>query len=79
MSLDDVTTQAKFAKQESYPFRLLSDTDASVTRKFDVMHESGRFSDRVTILVNPEGKIHRIERPTDLARHGKDLIAWAKE
>ena len=78
VSLDDVATLKKFAEQEKLDLPLLSDTDASVAAKYDAMHESGRFTGRVTYLIDPEGILRHIDTQVDVKVHGQALIDRVK-
>lgn len=75
ISLDDVQTQARFAKTEHLGFRLLSDADGSVATKYGVLREDGRYAARVTFVVDPHGVVRKVDRAVDVSTHGSDLAA----
>ena len=61
ISRDDSATLARFAKAEGANFKLISDADGSIARSFNVLGMLG-MADRVTFIVDPEGKIASIIR-----------------
>ncbi len=61
ISRDDVATLARFAKAEGANFRLISDVNGSIAKSFNVLGMLG-MADRVTFIVNPEGRIASIIR-----------------
>lgn len=61
ISRDDVATLARFAKAEGANFRLISDVNGSIAKSFNVLGMLG-MADRVTFIVDPEGRIASIIR-----------------
>jgi peroxiredoxin len=74
ISLDDVATQARFAKAQGLPFRLLSDADGSAAARYRVLAPGGRYAQRVTFVVDPKGAIRHVDRSVDVSSHGSDLL-----
>ena len=70
-SLDDVTSLAKFAKDQELAFPLLSDPDGSAADKYGVRR--GRFTRRVTFVIDPKGVLRLIDESVDVSTHGSDL------
>jgi peroxiredoxin Q/BCP len=74
ISLDDVAAQAAFAKAQKLNFPLLSDPDGSVAQKFGVLPAGGRWTQRVTFIIDDEGVLRHIDRKVDVQTHGDDLL-----
>jgi len=74
ISRDSVEDLAKFAKAEALPFRLLSDPDGSVTKKFEVDMEGRPMAKRVTIVIDPAGVIRARDEGVKVDAHGKDML-----
>jgi peroxiredoxin Q/BCP len=79
ISLDDVASQKHFAEGQHLGFHLLSDPDGSVAAKYGVLAEGGRYAQRVTFVIDPEGVVRLVDRAVDVSSHGSDLAAKIKE
>jgi len=55
-------------------FGLLSDPDGSASSKYGVLPEGGRWTKRVTIVIDPEGIVRHVSDKIDLANHGDELV-----
>jgi peroxiredoxin Q/BCP len=78
VSRDTVADLAKFAKDQSLEFRLLSDPDGSVTAKFEVDMEGRPMARRVTFVVDGKGVIRARDEGVKVDAHGRDLVALVK-
>jgi peroxiredoxin Q/BCP len=74
LSLDDVADMGKFHKAQNLNFKLLSDPDGSVATKFGALAKGGRFANRYTYVIDPEGVLRYIEKSVDVAKHGENLL-----
>ncbi len=74
ISLDDVASQAAFAKNEGLNFPLLSDPDGSAARKYGVLMPNGAYSKRVTFIIDSEGVLRHIDEEVDVRAHGDALL-----
>ena len=54
ISSDDISTHHKFREAHNLPFHLLSDTDKTVARQYDVLAPIVGFVQRVTYLINAD-------------------------
>jgi peroxiredoxin Q/BCP len=72
-SLDDVATQAEFARREELNFPLLSDPDGSVAAKYDALMPGKPYTQRFTFVLDPEGVLRHVDRQVQVERHGADL------
>jgi peroxiredoxin Q/BCP len=86
VSYDKPETNAEFVKQESFPFALLSDHDATLATQ--VGAASARLqpvSSRVSYLIGPEGNVIKAYEDVDPSTHAAEVardlrdIAAAKE
>ncbi|HZP64698.1 MAG TPA: peroxiredoxin [Rudaea sp.] len=59
VSLDDVDSHAKFAKEYHVPFPLLADADKTVATAYGVLttHAGMTYAKRETFLIDPTGKV----------------------
>lgn len=76
-SCDTLELNKKFSEKLDLTYPLLSDTDASVAKAYGIYN--GRFSKRVTFIIDKEGKIAHIDTKVSVRSHGKDLVAKLKE
>lgn len=77
LSLDSVTDVKKFHEEQKLNFPLLSDPDGSAATKYGVF--AGRFAQRVTFVIDPDGVLRHVEEKVDVSNHGKDLAAILAE
>ena len=78
LSLDDVSSLAKFAEAQKLGFQLLSDTDGSVARKYGVLSARG-WAERVTFVLAPDGSVAHVDEQVDVSAHGSDLVGRLRE
>ena len=62
ISVDSSATQKEFAKQNGVDFPLLSDFKREVSRAYGTLNEKGGYSNRVTFVIDKEGRITSIEK-----------------
>jgi len=78
VSLDDVATQAAFAKKESASFPLLSDPDGSASGRLGVMMADKPYTNRWTYVIDDKGILRILDRKVSPSTHGPDLVAAIK-
>lgn len=78
MSLDDVATQAAFHEEQELNFALLSDPDGSAAAKYGVLLLGGRWANRITVVIDPEGVVRHVAEKVDVTNHGADLTTLLK-
>ncbi len=61
ISVDSYPTQREFAKQNGVDYPLLSDFKREVSRLYGTLNEEHGFSNRVTFVIDKEGRIKDIE------------------
>ena len=69
-SFDTTEENKAFCDAEGFPFRLLSDTDRSVGRRYEVTRPDddahAGYAMRIAYLIDPEGTIRRSYDVTDV-------------
>ena len=76
LSFDSVAEQKKFAEDEGFPYRLLSDPDKAVGQAYDAVRVEGEkyfeagIPRRISYLIDPQGQIHKAY---DIEAEGLDL------
>lgn len=77
VSVDDVDTHADFCAKEGLSFKLLSDTDARVSKAYGSVMNLGvkKLSARNTFLIDPDGVIGRTWKKVDVSGHSAEVIA----
>jgi peroxiredoxin Q/BCP len=79
MSLDDVASQAKFAKAQSLNFPLLSDPDGSAAGRLGVLMKDKPYTNRYTIVLDDKGVVRLVDTEVKVGSHGKDLVEAIKK
>jgi thioredoxin-dependent peroxiredoxin len=78
-SFDSVEENRRFAAEQQFGFRLVSDPDRSVGRSYGVARPSGdqyaAFARRLSYLIGPDGLIARSYDVADVKRHADDVLA----
>lgn len=77
VSLDTVDSHKKFCAKDSLTFKLLSDTDRTVTSRYGSLTNFGiaRFAARNTFIIDPEGKIAKVYTSVDPTKHSGEVLA----
>ena len=78
MSFDAPEENLGFAQKNGFPFPLLSDVDRSVGARYETVRSPEEASPdnakRRTYLIDPEGRIARAYRVTDIPAHPPQLL-----
>ncbi len=80
VSLDGVESHDGFAKKYGLPFRLLSDPDGSISRKYGVYNEKVFMGkkifgiSRTTFLVDRDGRIKQVFKNIDVRDHSREIL-----
>lgn len=64
----------RFHKEQKLNFKLLSDPDGSVAKKYDALAKGGAYSNRYTYVIDPEGVLRYIEKSVNVRSHGMELL-----
>lgn len=73
VSMDDEASHQAFTEKYGLPFQLLADTDGAITKAYDV--EGGGYPQRVTYVIDAEGKISKVFEKVNTATHAQDILA----
>lgn len=78
-SADDVPLQQKFIDKEKLTFPLLADKDMKLIKELGVVSpKNAKVSQRVTFVVDKEGKIAKIYDMVDPAKHPKEVLEFVQ-
>src|SRR2546423_11497887 len=79
ISFDLPEENRRFAEQNGFPFRLLSDRDRSAGERYETKRgpeeSSPEYATRRTYLIDPEGRIAKAYRVTDIPAHPEQVLA----
>ena len=80
VSVDDVASHEKFAKEHSLPFDILADPTREVSGKYGVLFSAGtsQLASRQTFLIGPDGKIVKHWDKVDPKGHSEMVLAEIK-
>lgn len=73
VSRDDEASHKLFTEKYGLPFQLLADVDGAITKAYDV--EKGDYSQRVTYVIDSEGKIAQVYDQVNTTTHAQDILA----
>ena len=79
VSLDTVDSHVQFCTKENLTFKLLSDPDHVVSRKYGSLSHFGtmQVAARNTFLIDPKGTIKKVYLKVDPNPHSKEVLAAA--
>jgi len=80
VSVDDVASHEKFAKEHSLPFDILADPTREASGKYGVLFSAGtsQLASRQTFLIGPDGKIVKHWAKVDPKGHSDMVLAEIK-
>ena len=73
VSMDDEASHKMFKEKYGLPFQLLVDTDGAITKAYDV--DAGGYSQRVTYIIDAEGKISHVDEKVNTSTHAADILS----
>ncbi len=85
VSRDDMDSHTKFKDKECFEVELLSDTDETLCRMFDVIKEKNMYGkksigiERSTFVIDPDGKVAAEWRKVTAAGHAQEVLNKLKE
>jgi peroxiredoxin Q/BCP len=79
VSVDTIESHKKFAEKNGLNFTLVSDLDKQISKTYGVLSEDGSKADRVTFIIDKEGKIAKIFTKVDVTRHANEIIDALKQ
>jgi peroxiredoxin Q/BCP len=77
VSVDTQESHRKFADKYQLAFPLLADSEGLVTRRYGALMDWQvfRVARRITFLITPAGRIHRVYLKVDPNRHADEILA----
>jgi peroxiredoxin Q/BCP len=85
ISRDSITSHENFKARQEFPFELLSDTDETVCRLFDVIREKNMYGrkvmgiERSTFLIDDRGVLRREWRKVKVKGHVDEVLEAIKD
>lgn len=77
-SNDDVPLNQKFIDKEMLPYPLLSDKENKLIKELGILSPKGNAAQRVTFVVDKEGKIAKIFPQVNVKTHPKEVLDYVK-
>jgi peroxiredoxin Q/BCP len=77
VSVDSVDSHKKFCAKEGLNFKLLADTDGTVSSAYGSLTNLAvvKFAKRNTFLIDPSGKVAKAYTSVDPVRHSEEVLA----
>lgn len=79
VSVDTVESHKKFAEKNGLNFTLVSDQDKEISKTYGVLSDDGSKADRVTFIIDKEGKIAKVFTNVDVTRHANEIVDALKQ
>ncbi len=85
VSADDTESHRKFAQKYELPFPLLADTDHQVSEAYGAWRQKHLYGksfwgvDRITYVIDPEGKVYHVYSKVKPASHGDEVLALIQQ
>ncbi|MGA8855617.1 MAG: peroxiredoxin, partial [Candidatus Bathyarchaeia archaeon] len=79
VSVDTVESHKKFAEKNGLNFTLISDQDKQISKTYGVLSDDGSKADRVTFIIDKEGKIAKVFTNVDVTRHANEIVDALKQ
>ncbi|MBY0515243.1 MAG: peroxiredoxin [Gemmataceae bacterium] len=77
-SNDPVAKNQEFIDKEKLPYPLLSDSDSKLVKELGIMSPKGNAAQRVTFVVDKEGKIAKVFPQVNPEKHPKEVLEFVK-
>ena len=72
VSQDDQASHQKFKEKYGLPFKLLVDSDGTITKAYDV--DGGGYAKRVTYIIDADGTIAQVDSNVNTSTHATDIL-----
>jgi peroxiredoxin Q/BCP len=81
VSVDPVDSHKGFCEKEGLAFKLLADTDGSVSTSYGSIRDynGNKLSARNTFIINPDGKIAKVFPSVKVDKHSEEVLASLAE
>ena len=73
VSQDDRASHQKFKEKYDLPFKLLVDSDGTLTKAYDV--DGGGYAKRVTYIIDSNGEISKVDSNVNTSSHATDVLS----
>lgn len=73
VSMDDRESHQKFKEKYDLPFKLLVDSDGTITKAYDV--DGGGYAKRVTYIIDENGAISKVDSNVNTSTHAADVLS----
>ncbi len=74
VSIDGVESHQRFASKYGLPFTLLSDHEKTISKTYGVLRPTGTSDDRVTFIIDKEGRIAKIFPHVRVDGHSTEVL-----
>lgn len=74
VSLDSVIAHDRFVKKHDIPFILVSDEEGDVCSLYGALPNGSTCPERITFLINKDGRIARVFDEVNVACHGQEVL-----
>jgi peroxiredoxin Q/BCP len=75
VSVDSADSHKEFCAKQGLSFKLLADTDKTVSREYDSLMPVIHMSSRNTFLIAPDGKVAKVWMGVSPAKHSAEVLA----
>ncbi len=79
VSIDGTSSHQRFASKYSLPFTLLSDHEKTISKTYGVLRPNGTSDDRVTFIIDKEGRIAKIFPHVRVDGHSAEVITTIRK
>ncbi len=79
VSLDSVESHKRFATKYGLPFPLVSDKEKRIAAAYGVLRDIRTSTNRVTFLIDKNGRIAKIFPKVDVTKHTEEVVAALKQ
>lgn len=79
VSIDSVQSHDRFAQKYELTFPLISDKEKKIATAYGVLRDIGLSTNRVTFIIDKNGKVARIFPKVDVSKHTEEVVAALKE
>ncbi len=79
VSIDGVSSHQRFSSKYGLSFTLLSDQEKTVSKTYGVLRPEGTSTNRVTFIINRQGRIARIFPQVRVDGHSDEVLATIRK
>jgi peroxiredoxin Q/BCP len=79
VSVDTVESHRQFAEKHKLNFPLISDHDKRISEAYGVLSEDGSKAERMTYIIDRDGKIAKVFSKVDVLKHTDEVVAVLKQ